>query len=367
MDMRILKEAGIGETGGFTVIRAASFPSLPWTFPVPVIVQQPETAKEAELLQKTLLLRYEAASEIFLWDCRREKGEYLQLSSLTQGADLGGYQVLLDPERIVLKKASPFTLQPLLDVMKALREEGGCPWDRAQTADTLRTYLIQEAYEVVDAIQNKDRENWKEELGDVLFQVVFQARIAEEAGLFTMQDIIDGITDKMIRRHPHVFGDLTAGEAAWLSSSWEERKIAEKNRKHLLSGLSRSLPSLLFACIMQRKVSSICRQPPMLWADVRSRLAHALDFLEKRREGGSLQEVEMHAGDILFQMVRLVSLLGVDPELALGRYNQRYAREFGALEDACRQEGKTAAHVSPDALQAMEKALLEKEQAGPCS
>lgn len=362
MDWRILREAGLDERRGFTIKDVTSLTDLPLLLTLPVIVTGIRTGADWTRFQKHFLSQYDGASKICLWKVPEGEKSSLLLQAPALPAGEGEWYALMGPDDLITRKDSPFTLQPILDVMKALREEGGCPWDRAQTAETLRTYLIQEAYEVVDAIEKKDRENWKEELGDVLFQVVFQARIAEEAGLFTMQDVVDGITGKMIRRHPYVFGSLTAEETAEILGTWEERKIKEKKRKYLLSGLSRSLPSLLFACIMQKKVSSICRQPPMLWKDVRSRLAKSLSRMEESA-GAHLndRQAELLTGEMLFQAVRLSVLMGVDPELALGRFNDCFARRFSQFEDSCRKESGEQDKVSPEALMAVEKGILDED------
>lgn len=363
MDWRILEEAELDETRGFTVMPISSLPDLSPVLTAPVIATGIRDSRDWAIFQREFLSCYDGTSEVLLWNLSRGAGKRLPLDAPALPEGKGEWYALLDPDRAILRKASSFTMRPLLDVMKSLREEGGCPWDRAQTAETLRTYLIQEAYEVVDAIEKKDRQNWKEELGDVLFQVVFQARIAEEAGLFTMQDVVDGITEKMIRRHPYVFGSLTAEETASLLGSWEERKIREKKRKHLLSGLSRSLPSLLFACIMQKKVSSICRQPPMLWKDIRSRLAKSLSRMEESAGAHrSDRQAELLTGEMLFQAVRLSVLIGVDPELALGRFNDCFAARFCRLEDSCRKEGREPDEISPEALMAVEKEILDEDQ-----
>lgn len=363
MDWRILQEAGVDEKKGFAVKEASSLSDLPPLLTIPVIVTGIRTNADWTRFQKNFLSRYDGASKVWLWHLTEGEKSLLSLETPALPAREGEWYALMDPDDLITKKDSPFTLQPIMDVMKALRAEGGCPWDRAQTAETLRTYLIQEAYEVVDAIEKKDQENWKEELGDVLFQVVFQARIAEEAGLFTMQDVVDGITKKMIRRHPYVFDDLTAEETAELLGTWEERKIKEKKRKYLLSGLSRSLPSLLFACIMQKKVSSICRQPPMLWKDVRSRLAKSLSRMEESAGAHhNDRQAELLTGEMLFQAVRLSVLMGVDPELALGRFNDCFARQFSRLEDVCRKEGLEEDAISPETLMAVEKGILDRDQ-----
>ncbi len=145
--------------------------------------------------------------------------------------------VILKSSEIIKKEMEKFTLKPIIDTMKTLREPGGCPWDRSQNHMTLRTYFLQEVYEVIDAIEENDILNLKEELGDVLLQVVFHARIAEENGEFSMQDVVDGIANKMVKRHPFVFEKMSKEDLFAVIKNWEKRKRKEKNRKYLLSGI----------------------------------------------------------------------------------------------------------------------------------
>ncbi|WP_296004957.1 nucleoside triphosphate pyrophosphohydrolase, partial [uncultured Veillonella sp.] len=149
----------------------------------------------------------------------------------------------------------PVSVQPLVDVVKALRAPNGCPWDQKQTHESLRRYFIEETYEVVDAIDNKDMDNLREELGDVLLQVVFHSQLAEEAGHFTLQDVIHDVTEKMIRRHPHVFNP----ENDEKSYSWDELKAKEKknSQNSVLDGVSKSLPALVAAYKLQEKAAKL--------------------------------------------------------------------------------------------------------------
>ena len=355
MDWSLIEAAGLDEKRGFAVC-SASLSSWPaQMMDQPVLVLHIEGQEAA--VRQALLARFEAGSAVRIWTDTEKKWRRVRLLDVPSAAGQGAVHLLIDPEEAVPAKASPFSLSPIIEVMRRLREEGGCPWDRAQTHETLRTYLIQEVYEVIDAIQHHDRENLKEELGDVLYQVVFHARLAEEEGWFTMQDVVDGIAEKMRIRHPYVFGTMTAGETAAALESWEARKIREKKRIHLLSGLSASLPSLLFACIMQKKVGSICGELPMPWNAARKRLNDSLTEAGSSPER-SAEEKELRFGEALFQMVRLARLLGVDPELALGRFNRAYAERFSRMEDACRREGRALADIQPGALQAMEKRVM---------
>lgn len=243
----------------------------------------------------------------------------------------------------------------LLRVMKALRAPDGCPWDKAQDHDSLRTYMLREAYEVVDAIEEKDMDNLCEELGDVLYQIVFHAQIAAENGEFTMDDVARGIADKMIERHPFVFDTADENEAENGADTWEQRKFSAKKREHLLSGVPKSLPSLLYACIMQTRVDSMChanaKSKPI---DVSESFLHAKEQAAKCETS---EERECLLGYMLFETVRFIRAHGIDPESALHRYNHLYAKRFGELEDHFRAAGEPVTHVTEAMLQKMENEI----------
>ncbi len=338
---------------GFTVVPAASFGTVPVSLMQPILVTGISDEETAISLRHLLLKRYvpEASFQLGRDDTSETWG--VTVGDFSYPGE-GVWSAFLTPEDMLRAEASEFSLKRIWDVMNALRDEGGCPWDRAQDHAMLRTYLIQEAYEVVDAIDHHDMENLKEELGDVLYQIVFHARIAEEEGAFTMQDVVDGISDKMIARHPYVFGHMTAEETAELLGNWEVRKIREKKRSHLLSGLSGSLPSLAFACIMQKKVSSISKESvsveeigPVCEASWKKALAVS--------KTGSEEEKERALGKALFETVRLLSALGVDPELSLHRYNRLYAEALGRLEDTLHGEGKSITDMTPAMIESLSR------------
>lgn len=226
-----------------------------------------------------------------------------------------------------------FTLKPIIDTMKTLREPGGCPWDRSQNHMTLRTYFLQEVYEVIDAIEENDILNLKEELGDVLLQVVFHARIAEENGEFSMQDVVDVITNKMVKRHPFVFEKMSKEDLFAVIKNWEKSKRKEKNRKYLLSGIPKCLPSLLLACIIQKKVSSVGiydltafrEDEKPLWRNATQR-----EVQTGNRMG------EESAGAYLFELARVMQEKGIDPELSLYSFCVNLMRRFSEFEDGIR-------------------------------
>ena len=235
-------------------------------------------------------------------------------------------------------------LDPLVEVMARLRAPDGCPWDREQTHETLRRYLLEEAYEAVEAIDDGDADHLCEELGDVLLQVVFHAQIAREAGRFDMRDVVAGITEKLIRRHPHVFGDASAETAEEVTRRWDAIKRAERGRteaESLLSGVARSLPALSRACELQKRAAKVGFD----WEDVagpaekvREELAEVL--------GASPQEREDEVGDLLFAAVNLARKLGVDPEVALTRASAKFERRFRYVEERLAEKGLRPTDVS---------------------
>ena len=241
--------------------------------------------------------------------------------------------VILKSSEIIKKEMEKFTLSPIIDMMKTLREPGGCPWDRSQNHATLRTYFLQEVYEVIDAIEENDLLNLKEELGDVLLQVVFHARIAEEKGEFSMQDVVDGITAKMVKRHPFIFEKMDKEDLSEVLENWEKRKRKEKNRKYLLSGIPKCLPSLLLACIIQKKVSSVgiydltafCKGERLLWRNAAQ---------GEVQTGNGMGEES--AGAYLFELARVMQEKGIDPELSLHRFCVNLMRRFSEFEDGIR-------------------------------
>jgi len=236
-----------------------------------------------------------------------------------------------------------FPLDPLVDVLARLRGEDGCPWDREQDHRTLRPYLIEEAYEVLEALDEEDMHKICEELGDLLLQIVFHAQIAAENLHFDMNDIVAGITKKMIRRHPHVFGSVTVKDSSEVLLNWE--KIKSKERKgsspeSLLSGVSCSLPALMRAVKLQEKAAGVGFD----WPDYRGALEKTREELEELEAVISSEDqmrVERELGDLLFSVVNLARLLGVEPETALSETSVKFIRRFGYVEKMVRLAGRS--------------------------
>lgn len=266
------------------------------------------------------------------------------------------------------------SLADLLRIMARLRDpDDGCPWDLEQTFATIAPYTIEEAYEVEDAIARNDLPALKDELGDLLLQVVFHARMAEEAGHFAFADVAAGIADKMIRRHPHVFGDVDAEHAETVSANWESIKAAERAAKveaavdqglsPVLAGVTQGLPALLRAVKLQNRAARVGFD----WPDKRPVLAkirEELKELEAEIESGSLSRIEEEFGDFLFVVANLARHLKLDPEAALRAANRKFERRFSMMEAILYSEGKQLAACDLATMDAAwDKAkLLEKQQ-----
>lgn len=243
----------------------------------------------------------------------------------------------------------------LLDIMASLRNpQTGCPWDQVQDFATIAPYTIEEAYEVADAIAREDYASLADELGDLLFQVVYHARMAEEAGKFDFADVAAAIADKMIRRHPHVFGEAEAREAAAHSNAWEAQKEAERRARAqsgVLDGIPVALPALLRAEKLTKRAARVGFDWPNAEA-VLEKLAEEIGELRAELPGRDPDRLEDELGDMLFVLANLGRKLGVDPEAALRRANGKFTRRFTAIEQALAARGKSPADSSLDEMEA---------------
>ena len=237
-------------------------------------------------------------------------------------------------------------MRRLLEIMARLRDpQHGCPWDQRQTYATIVPYTLEEAYEVADAIQRGDLQELRDELGDLLFQVVFYSQIAREEGRFSFDDVAAGICDKMIRRHPHVFGDADYADDAALREAWERHKAAERAERgddtrpaSQMDGIARALPALVRAEKLQKRAARVGFD----WPDARGafdKTREELDEVEAEWEQGDRARLQDELGDLLFAMVNVVRLLGLDAEQTLSRANAKFERRFRALEEHLRGQG----------------------------
>lgn len=222
-------------------------------------------------------------------------------------------------------------IERLVTIMARLRGPGGCEWDRAQSFATIAPYTIEEAYEVADAIERADMAALRDELGDLLLQVAFHSRMAEQAGHFALQDVIDGITEKMIRRHPHVFGESARREDG--HAQWEVIKAAERAEKEpdpsALAGVANALPALLRAEKLQKRAA----RTGFDWPDTVGVIDKIAEELDEVREAESHEAREEEVGDLLFAVVNLSRHLKIDPETALRKANGKFDRRFRAMEE----------------------------------
>jgi tetrapyrrole methylase family protein/MazG family protein len=228
----------------------------------------------------------------------------------------------------------------LVRIMERLRGEGGCEWDRVQTHASLRQYLLEEAHEVVDAISRKDPGLLREELGDLLLQILFHAQIAREQGDFDITDVISSISEKMVRRHPHVFSDASASTPEAVSLQWEQIKKTMENRNHssLIGGVPRSFPALLRGAKITKKAA----RAGFDWENtgqVLGKVGEEMEELKEAISGGDSEKMEHELGDMLFALVNLARFLNVNPEVAMASANERFERRFEAMEKIAEESG----------------------------
>jgi len=249
---------------------------------------------------------------------------------------------------------SPF--EELLDVMKRLRSPGGCPWDHEQTHTTLKPYFLEEVYEALDAIDSGSDDNLREELGDVLLQVVFHARIAEDEGRFTMDDVVNGIVEKLKRRHPHVFGDTTVSDSGEVLKNWEQIKRREKREKpgggSVLDGLPRELPALIKARRIQEKVSRVGFD----WErseEVMLKVEEELRELKEASRADDRAAIEEELGDLLFAVANLARFVSVCPEDALRKTIDKFQRRFRYIESELPKRGKKLGEATLEEMDAL--------------
>jgi nucleoside triphosphate diphosphatase len=266
----------------------------------------------------------------------------------------------------------------LIAIMAALRTPvTGCPWDLEQSFATIAPYTIEEAYEVADAISRGDIDDVRDELGDLLLQVVFHARMAQEQGSFAFEDVVQAITEKLIRRHPHVFADKGGMDTAEVNAQWDQIKAEEKaarekagrtpapGRAGALAGVSSGLPALMRALKLQQKAGKVGFD----WNDPKAVLAkirEEADEIGAELDAGHRDKVAAEIGDLMFAVVNLARHMDVDPEGALRATNLKFERRFAAIEDALAATGKTPADATLAEMDALwDKAKAAEENSGP--
>ena len=266
--------------------------------------------------------------------------------------------------------------EKLVTVQARLRAPKGCPWDREQTHQSLRTYLLEEAYEVLEALDTGNDVKFAEEMGDLLLQIVFHSQIAQEEGRFSVADVIREIHDKMIRRHPHVFGEARARNSAEVLRNWEQIKADERRLNmgegksgdgeapSLLDGVSRALPATLEGFQLTRKAARIGFD----WENangVIAKMQEETQELQKALQARNQQKIEEEMGDMLFAAVNLARFLHVDPEIALKKANAKFSRRFRTMEALARESGREFKDLSREEMEALWDATKKAEGKPP--
>ena len=247
----------------------------------------------------------------------------------------------------------------LLEIMERLRAE--CPWDKKQTLESLRHLTIEETYELADAIVKNDLQNIKKELGDILLHIVFYAKIGEEKNAFDIKDVLDGICEKLIYRHPHIFAEANAENADDVAKNWEALKLKEKGgNKRVLQGVPDALPPMIKAHRMQDKARGVgfdWEEKEQVWEKVKEEVAE----VEEEIKNGNKEMMETEFGDLFFSVINAARLYGVDPEMALARTNEKFMYRFNYLEEKTLMQGKSLHDMS---LEEMNKIWEEAKTKG---
>ncbi len=255
-----------------------------------------------------------------------------------------------------------YALKDLIRIMEKLRSPEGCPWDRKQTHESLLPYLLEETYEVIDAVKKGSDEELKEELGDLLLQVIFHSQIAKERGAFDIEDVVDSISKKLIHRHPHVFGereDIKTAED--VNREWEKLKEKEgKKKESLLDGIPESMPALERAYKLQKRAAKVGFD----WKGfegIKEKLIEEISEIEEEIKKGDRRKIEEEVGDLLFMAVNLARFLGVHPEIALRRANEKFEKRFRHMEKRAKEMGRDLSEMSLEEMEELWQEAKESE------
>lgn len=345
-------------------LHLASLQMPPFPPSCSALISQIGTRRDASEVKLTLMETYPDEYPVRLVHAAgtaQEKVEELPLYAIDQSLHLGLLSTLYVPAR-----ESGYAFEDFQQIIARLRAPDGCPWDREQTHLSLRPYLLQEAYEVLEALDREDPQELKEELGDLLLQIVLHAQIATENDDFKMSDVLANISAKLIRRHPHVFGEVQVNSVDNVLTNWEKIKSEERKNKGLtsktgmLDGIPLALPALTQADQIQRRA----RRVGFDWPDIEPVIAKVHEELEELQAAKTLEEQQAEAGDLLFAAVNLIRWLEIDPETALRGCNLRFRRRFAYIEAAATREGKSVDDLSfeqMDALWEQAKDVIEAE------
>lgn len=256
-------------------------------------------------------------------------------------------------------------MEKLHQITSQLRDpEKGCPWDKEQTFESIAHCAIEEAYEVVEAIENKDYEAFKNELGDLLFQVAFHSNIAEEMNLFTFDDVVDSITTKLINRHPHVFSDLSIEDSKAQTDHWEKIKIEERKQKHGMNSILDDIGTNQPALNIAYKIGKRARSVGFDWNNVGGvidKIEEEIEELKVAINSGNQSNIEEEAGDLLFSVVSLSRHTSIDPESALRKANKKFDQRFRSMERALKESNREFSHMTERELDKLWENVKAKE------
>ena len=249
------------------------------------------------------------------------------------------------------------SLERLRRIMDELREQ--CPWDRKQTAQTLRVQTIEETYELVDAITEDDWQGIKEELGDLLLHIVFYSKIGSEKNLFTLDDVIEGVCNKLVSRHPHIYSHVQVSDAEQVEQNWEQLKLKE-GKKSILSGVPQSLPAIVKALRLQGKTKQVGFEWDSV-EQVKEKVDEEIQELYEAVEGAQAEKIEEEFGDVLFALVNYARFVDVDPELALEKTNKKFIRRFQYIEEKAAEQNKVLKDMTLEEMDALWNRAKEME------
>ncbi len=338
---------------GLEILDGYAVETSPPTGQRPAILMQVHDRMLASTVKLALLDRYPPDTEVTVVKGAGIRGEEQLVTLELHAMDHYDHYDHLTSLYIPALEAAP-GWDKLLDIVRQLRAPGGCPWDGEQDHTSLRPYLIEEAYEVVDAIDRQDMHNLKEELGDLLLQVVMHAQVAADTGSFSMEDIVEGISQKLIRRHPHVFGQSGPIDREEAVTRWEEIKAGEREGSTSVSLVEPQVtgPGLMRAHKLQEKVATVGFD----WRDaaaVLNKLQEEVDELCEVHREGSHEDVMDEIGDVLFSVVNYARHAKVDPESALARTVRKFSQRFQCIERVARDQGRRLTDMSLDEMETL--------------
>ena len=355
---------GVDPQQGMTIMDAQEIETLPADLPTGLVITQVFSPYIASELKLSLMERLQDEAPVIVarhLGLPDESVESVPLFELDRQAGFDHLTSVYVPH--CSPRQNTFSLDPVVNIMARLRSPDGCPWDIEQSHATLRRYIIEEVYEVLEAIDEKDPAHLCEELGDLLLQIVFHARMAEENGDFSMQDVVDTVTEKLIRRHPHVFGDISVRDAAEVIVNWDAIKRREKTVKpqSALDGVPKGLPALLRANKLQLKAAKVGFDWDNI-APVWAKVAEELDELREAETIGDKAKIEDELGDVIFAVVNLGRFLGIEAEVALNGTNNKFIRRFQQVETSIRAKGLKWKNLDLAAMDEMWEAAKATEK-----